>query len=168
MKAEANKEFINEAVFIDRSPDNFGLILSHLRNVADSISTSSRTRKVAMQRLLRTESIREVNIPIPTDRAKLRDLFIEARYFQIRELEKVLCGNDLFTWLASMVGGSRSANPFIAAAQSLQAVRRSLLATGGLGFVIGSQNESFTDQVKDVFRNVYSVLTGQAKPNSTN
>lgn len=155
VKAEANKELVAEAVFIDRSPDNFGLILAHLRNVADSISTTNSRKKVAVQRMLRTDPGQEVNIQIPIDKAKVRDLFIEARYFQIHELEAAICNSDFFTWLASLMGGSGSANPFNVAAQSLQVVQRSLLATGGVGFVIGSQNESFMDQVKGIGKNLF-------------
>ena len=162
LKAEANQEFINESVFIDRSPDNFGLILAHLRNVADSITTVRSKKYAYLQRLVKNEPDREVNIQIPTDRAKQRDLFIEARYFQIRELEKTLCSYDFFTWIASSASGS--GNPFNVANQWLQGVRRSLMATGGVGFLVGSQNESFMDQVKHTFQNIYATVTGHPQP----
>lgn len=162
LKAEANKELINEAVFIDRSPDHFGLILAHLRNVADSITTSSSKKTAALQRLLRKDTVHEVNIQIPTDRAKQRDLFVKARYFQIKELESTLCSYDFFTWFASTASGS--GNPFNVATQCLQNIRRSLFATSGIGFLVESQNESFTDQVKSTFQNMYAILTGKPLP----
>lgn len=159
LKAEANKELINEAVFIDRSPENFGLILAHLRNVADSITTTSSKGKAVLNRVLLKDQLQEVNIQIPTNRAKQQDLFIEARYFQIKELEKMLCSYDLYTWITSTASGS--GNPFNVANQWLQAIRRYLFATGSVGFLVGSQNESFVDQCKHTFKNVYGTISGQ-------
>ena len=40
-RAEANKELTQEAVFIDRDPKHFGMILSYLRNKADGLSKTS-------------------------------------------------------------------------------------------------------------------------------
>jgi hypothetical protein len=158
--AEANKELTNGAIFIDRDPGQFGLILSHLRNVADSVTMLTSRKKAAVKRLFSSGGENEVNIQIPTDQAKMRELFVEARYFKIRELEKVLCSHDFFTWVSSVVGGQGSANPFHVATQWLQMIRRTLVATGGVGLVIGSQNESLTDDIKSTLGNVYRTATG--------
>ena len=44
-RAQANKEFVkgDSAIFIDRDPSHFGLILQHLRNVADGSSRYAMT-----------------------------------------------------------------------------------------------------------------------------
>lgn len=160
VKAEANNELTNGAIFIDRDPAQFGLILSHLRNVADSITMITGRKKAAVHRLFSSGGENEVNIQIPTDQAKMRELFVEARYFKIKELEKVLCSRDFFTWVASMVGGKGSANPFHVATQSLQMVRRALVATGGVGLVIGSQNESLIDDIQSTLGNFSKAVTG--------
>lgn len=160
LKAEANNELTNGAIFIDRDPAQFGLILSHLRNVADSITMVKSRKHAAIQRLLSKGVENEVNIQIPTDQAKMRDLFVEARYFKITELEKVLCSYDFFTWIASVIGGQSSANPFHVAAQSLQVARRALLATSGVGILVGSQNESLVDDIQNTIGNIFKTITG--------
>lgn len=154
LRAEANEELIKSAVFVDRDPTHFGLILQHLRNVADSITLSSSTDKNAWLRLI-TKSKNEVNIQIPENIPKLRELFVEARYFKIKELEDALSGYDLFTWLASVISGQGTANPFHVAVQAIKMARRTLLTTGGLGILIGAQNEALVSTVKDTIGSAY-------------
>lgn len=142
LKAEANNEFVKGAVFVDRDPAQFPTILQHLRNVADSITLSSHS----MQNLnvLTAYSQREVNIQIPQDTAQLRELFVEARYYQIKELEALLCTYDWGSWLASLFGGSTT-NPFHQALQVAKTARATLLTTSGLGILIGgAQNDWWT------------------------
>eukprot|EP00980_Cylindrotheca_fusiformis_P007832 scaffold1669_cov129-Cylindrotheca_fusiformis.AAC.43 len=160
LKAEGNNELADGAIFIDRDPAQFGLILAHLRNVADSISMMSSRKKAAVSRLFSNEVKNEVNIQIPKDHAKMRDLFVEARYFKIKELQDVLCSYDIFTWVASMLGGQGSANPFHVAAQSLQFARRALLTTGGVGILVGSQNDSLVDNIQNSIGNFLRIITG--------
>lgn len=157
LKAEANNELIKGAVFVDRDPTHFGTILQHLRNVADSITLSSTTNKNAWLNLL-SSSRNEVNIQIPESRARLRELFIEARYFKIKELEDVLAGYDLYTWLASVVSG-KATNPFHSALNALKVARRTLLTTGGLGILIGAQNEALLSDISSAVSAGYSWIT---------
>jgi hypothetical protein len=157
-KAEANQEFMKNAVFVDRDPTHFGLILQHLRNVADSITLSSTANKNAWLRLISNPK-NEVNIQIPENTSNLRELFVEARYFRIKELEDALSGYDLFTWVASVISGQGAANPFHVAVNAIKMVRRTLLTTGGLGILIGSQNESLVSTVQETMGSVYGWAT---------
>lgn len=159
LKAEANNEFIKGSVFVDRDPAHFGTILQHLRNVADSITLSSTTNRKSWLNLL-SSSKNEVNIQIPQNRAKLRELFIEARYFKIKELEDVLSGYDWYTWLASVINGGAT-NPFHSALEAVKLVRRTLLTTGGLGILIGTQSEEFMGEISKVASAAYTWLTSR-------
>jgi hypothetical protein len=145
---------MKNAVFVDRDPTHFGLILQHLRNVADSITLSSTTNKNAWLRLI-SNSKNEVNIQIPENTSKLRELFVEARYFRIKELEDALSGYDLFTWVASVISGQGVANPFHVAFNAIKMARRTLLTTGGLGILIGTQNDSLVSTVQETMGSVY-------------
>eukprot|EP00980_Cylindrotheca_fusiformis_P007833 scaffold1669_cov129-Cylindrotheca_fusiformis.AAC.44 len=154
LKAEANEELIKGAVFVDRDPTHFGLILQHLRNVADSITLSRPANKNAWLRLI-SRSKNEVNIQIPEDITKLRELFVEARYFKIKELEDALSGYDLFTWVASVISGKGTANPFHVAVNAMKMVRNTLLTTGSLGVLIGAQNEELVNSIKESISSAY-------------
>jgi hypothetical protein len=158
LKAEANNELMKNAVFVDRDPTHFGLILQHLWNVADSITLSSTANKNAWLRLISNPK-NEVNIQIPENTSNLRELFVEARYFKIKELEDALSGYDLFTWVASVISGQGAANPFHVAVNAIKMVRRTLLTTGGLGILIGSQNESLVSSVQETMGSVYGWAT---------
>ncbi|CAJ1934124.1 unnamed protein product [Cylindrotheca closterium] len=160
LRAEANNELIKGAVFVDRDPTHFGSILQHLRNVADSITLSSAKNRNAW--LNRFSSPRtEVNIQIPGDTAKLRELFIEARYFKIKELEDVVSGYDWWSWLASLLNGGAT-NPFHSALQAVKIARRTLLTTGGLGILIGAQNEALWSEVTAAAKTAYAWITSRA------
>lgn len=160
LKAEANKEFIKGAVFVDRDPVHFGSILQHLRNVADSITLSSTNNQ---NKWLNPLSFfrKEVNIQIPENTAKLRELFIEARYFKIKELEDVISGYDWFSWLASLINGG-AANPFHSALQAVKMARRALLTTGGLSILIGAQNDALRSEVTAAATAAYAWITSWA------
>ena len=85
IRAEANKEFTNGcAVFIDRDPTHFSLILQHLRNKADSVNVYS-----SMSKFSYLNKYGQVLVQIPKDKGELRDLFVEARHYKIKELEDV-------------------------------------------------------------------------------
>ncbi|CAJ1969300.1 unnamed protein product [Cylindrotheca closterium] len=153
LKAEINNELVKGAVFVDRDPTHFGTILQHLRNVADSI-TMAHAAKNRFNPFTTPKT--EVNIQIPGDTAKLRELFIEARYFKIKELEAVLCGYDWWSWLASLLSGGAT-NPFHSALQAAKIARGTLLTTSGLsglGILIGAQRKRSSD----------SEATAAAKP----
>eukprot|EP00980_Cylindrotheca_fusiformis_P002548 scaffold600_cov68-Cylindrotheca_fusiformis.AAC.6 len=156
LKAEANEEFIKGAVFVDRDPTHFGLILQHVRNVADSITLSRPTANKNVWLRLISRFKNEVNIQIPEDMTKRRELFVEARYFKIKELEDALSGYDLFTWVAIVISGKGTANPFHVAVNAMKTVRNILLATGSLGVLIGAQNEELVNSIKESISSAYA------------
>jgi hypothetical protein len=156
--AEANQEFTNGAVFIDRDPAQFGLILQHLRNRADMVSSHSMSQKYWKKN--------QVLIQFPQDKGKARDLFVEARYFQIKELVDSLCHHDLYTQIAAWIGGG-SVNPFHAASETIQTVRRAIFATGGIGMIMGSQNGDLMNDIKALMGNLTGKATGRMKEASS-
>jgi hypothetical protein len=101
LRAAANQEFTSEgnAVFIDRDPAQFRLILQHLRNHADSLDHNN-IIKCGVGRAGPLENkftgsfkkgYRTLMIQIPKDRGEMQELFVEARHYQIKELEDALC-----------------------------------------------------------------------------
>ena len=158
IRAEANKEFTNGcAVFIDRDPTHFSLILQHLRNKADSVNVYS-----SMSKFSYLNKYGQVLVQIPKDKGELRDLFVEARHYKIKELEDVLCKYDTYTQLANILGGE-GGNPFHTASQVLMTVRRALLATGGVGVLLGTQNEELMEDVKEFFSELNLWVRGGKK-----
>jgi hypothetical protein len=170
LRAEANKEFTHggEAVFIDRDPAQFGLILQHLRNEAaglkDTAAKLCNATKAAVssnagsngRSLHLTRSPRKNGstlIQIPEDQAKMRELFVEARHYQIKELEAILCQRSLFIQLASFMG--KGSNPFAEASQMLANLRRAFLASSGIGIFVGR------DSVGDWLNDVKALVLGQ-------
>ena len=85
-------------------------------------------------------------------------MFIEARYFKIKELEDVLAGYDLYTWVASVVSGGAT-NPFHSALNAVKMARRTLLTTGGLGILIGVQNEALLNELSSAASAAYNWLS---------
>ncbi len=168
-KAEANQEFFKGAVYIDRDPTYFHLILQHLRNRADlmhlrydtaSPRFSAKARNVLFNK-------RDVLIQIPDKKDALRDLYVEARYFKINELEHLLCAMDWHTRFASWFG-SGATNPFYAASQTITATRNALVATSGIGIAFGAQNQELVDNVKGIFRDVVALVRGDKDDQANN
>jgi hypothetical protein len=162
-QAEANQEFYKGAVYIDRDPTYFHLILQHLRNRADLMSCNSRWTPINPRLSEKAHKIlfkkKDVLIQIPEKKDALRDLYVEARYFQIGELESLLCAMDWHTRFASWFG-TGATNPFYAASQAVTAARSALLATSGVGIAIGAQNQEVVENIKGFFRDVYAVVQG--------
>jgi hypothetical protein len=159
-RAEANQEFMkgSSAIFIDRDPGNFGLILQHLRNQADNVSRFPSHDYFNIKH--------QVLIQVPKDKDVLRDLFVEARHYQIKELEDMLCSYDIMTRIASFFGGG-SGNPFHAVTGAINNARRALMASGGVGVFMGSQNEDFMEDAKGLLKDVGNFVMGRKNDSST-
>jgi hypothetical protein len=172
LKAEANQEFTNGAVFIDRDPTYFHLILHHLRNRADMLHNpnSLMSAKRAMfsrafpEKAHKVFKKKDVLIQVPEKKEAVRDLYVEARYFNIEELESLLCSVDWYTRFAQFFGSGAS-NPFYAASQAITTARRALVASSGLGIVLGTQNEDMMNNIKGLFSDAIALLSG--KPNDS-
>lgn len=172
LQAEANQEFTKGAVFIDRDPTYFHLILQHLRNRADMMhyprSFQSSSKYAIFSRAMpdKAKTIfrkRDVLIQLPEKKEAVRDLYVEARYFQIAELEALLCSLDWYTRAAQWFGSGAS-NPFYAASQAITTARRALVASSGFGIVLGAQNEELVKNIKGLLSDFVTLFTG-GKPN---
>jgi hypothetical protein len=153
-RAQANQEFMKggSSIFIDRDSANFGLILQHLRNKADNV------RRFPSHTYFKIKQ--QVLIQVPKDKDVLRDLFVEARHYQIKELEDMLCSYDIMTRIASVFGGG-SGNPFHAVTGAINNARRALMASGGVGVFLGAQNDDFMAEVKGLLKDVGNVVQGR-------
>ena len=159
--AEANQEFFKGAVYIDRDPTYFHLILQHLRNRADLMHLRYETANPRFSAKARSVLFnkRDVLIQIPEKKDALRDLYVEARYFKIIELEHLLCAMDWHTRFASWFG-SGATNPFYAASQTITAARNALVATSGIGIALGTQNQELVENIKGMFQDVVALVRG--------
>ena len=94
-RAEANNEFIGgTAVFIDRDPTHFPLILNHLRNKVEGLSYySSGKSKVVAKHKYSTDYY----VQLPKDLEALRDIYVEATHYRIPELESASCKQNFIT-----------------------------------------------------------------------
>lgn len=184
VEAECNQEFTKGgAVFIDRDPQYFHLILQHLRNRADQIHRTTRTSSHGLYQMASGSSSstttssttlasvlkakkkllgkKDVLIQLPKETEALRDFYVEVRYFQIRELEALLCSKDWYTRIASLFGSNGMSNPFTAASEAITTARRALLASSGFGLLVGTQNDELKDNVKGFFGDMQKLWRGE-------
>jgi hypothetical protein len=125
-RAEANQEITkNGAVFIDRDPEHFNFILKYLRNRMEADWSP-------LQSILQQQKQKyKLQQTLPEDNKKLRELYIEAQFYQITELKDSICESS---WLANLMGiFSKSGNPFDAASKFLSQLRAGLMAFGAVG-----------------------------------
>mmetsp|Transcript_12789 Transcript_12789/g.28299 ORF Transcript_12789/g.28299 Transcript_12789/m.28299 type:complete len:276 (-) Transcript_12789:107-934(-) len=129
-RAEKNAELTQggKAVFIDRDPTHFGLILQHLRNTADGLSYNSMSRYIPGKH---ASKIPDTTVRLPTDRGKLRDVYMESTFYDVQELRNSACGQSMLAWFFTNIRGS-SSNPFDEAAKLMARLKRGLIATVGL------------------------------------
>jgi hypothetical protein len=133
--AEANTEVLhNGAIFIDRDPKHFGIILQHLRNRVEMLSyySQGQTKIVPMA----SKAFTDTYIQLPEDDAILRDLYLEATYFRIPELQAALYEKNWFVKIMSMFSGGK--NPFDMATRWLAWLRGALITFGSLGTIGGT------------------------------
>lgn len=134
-KAEANKEITAEgAIFIDRDPQHFGMILGYLRGRIDV--DKSKNKKSALK-LFSDHYTR------PKDPKLLQELYAEASHFQIPELENALCNSSYWSIVVSTFSGG-GGNPFKTASDLLVRIRASLIAMGTVGTVAFTSNQDWT------------------------
>lgn len=142
-RAEANQELFvkggSTAVFVDRDPTYFPLILNHLRNKVEGLSYYSASSKAKKSVLAKTSTVtktREYHVQLPKDISALRDIYVEATHYRIPELEQASCKQNFMVTLVNFFGGSGGgANPFDQASRLFQVTRRTLVAMGSVGTV---------------------------------
>jgi BTB/POZ domain len=150
-RAEANQEFTHggRAVFIDRDPTHFPLILNHLRNKVSGLTYYS-TRKSGL-RASNTRKSRDYHVQLPKDLNQLRDIYVEAQHYRIEELRAASCEQNVIVTILSALGGGGS-NPFDQATKLFQNLRLGLLTFGGVSTVaIGSQNTDMKKTMTTLF-----------------
>ena len=139
-RVESNPDLINKgAIFVDRDPTHFGLILQYLRNKSEGISQKNSNKMIPGS----------VKMGLPKNNIVLREIYYEAVYYGIEEIQTSVCGKSFVAWCFSMV---TKANPFESASKLLARMRAALAATIGL---IGVSNmnaviDSFPDSVKEI------------------
>jgi hypothetical protein len=133
--AEANTEVLhNGAIFIDRDPRHFGVILQHLRNRVEMLSYYTQGQSKIMP--MTNKAFTETYIQLPEDDAILRDLYLEATYFRIPELQASLYAKNWFVKVMSVFSGGK--NPFDMATRWLAWLRGILITFGSLGTIGGT------------------------------
>mmetsp|Transcript_32562 Transcript_32562/g.66477 ORF Transcript_32562/g.66477 Transcript_32562/m.66477 type:complete len:331 (+) Transcript_32562:49-1041(+) len=160
MRAEKNCETTPEsnAIFVDRDPKHFGMILNHLRNRADGIHLPSTSRSMlnlakptatgknqgrpgrnakSMLRGLTPTSHAlspESHIHLPKDSLILAEMYFEAVHYQIPELSDRICSKQGLTRIFQFFG---SQNPFQMAATAMVTGKRMLAVMGTLATGLG-------------------------------
>jgi BTB/POZ domain len=117
-RAEANCEFNGGAVFIDRDPTHFGVILTFLRNKTEGIAYNSR---FSAKDCHKTLAHKPKYVRLPNDQGVLQDLYVEACHYKIFDLQKQLCEASIVTSVFSYFGGG--GNPYQQASDFFKRLR---------------------------------------------
>jgi len=126
-RAEANQgaTLKNGAVFIDRDPEHFGFILKHLRNHMEE-STVRDMHMTSLPALTKTYANK------PDEGGKvLRELFVEASYYKIPELQKA--SSQLGFLSKILYAFNHNMNPIDSAAKLAARINATLITIGSLG-----------------------------------
>jgi hypothetical protein len=133
-RAEANGELVKDggsAVFIDRDPTHFGIVLMFLRNRVEGVAYNTKFNKLTGAKKL---SPAPKYVRLPNDKPDvLQDLYVEATHYRIQPLMKQLCEASLLTMIFNRFG--QGGNPFDQAGSFFKYLKRAsaltLVGTGG-------------------------------------
>ena len=147
LRAEANLEYAadNNAVFIDRDPKHFGVILAYLRNRADGLvgSSDAAATTSSLVRFGRKQQSNTTNvatsptssfkytssIQLPTDSTLLSEMYIESMHYNIPEMTDLICSRQMLTRIFNLFGSN---NPFQLAGSAYANMKRLLVLFGGV------------------------------------
>ncbi|CAE6972554.1 BCAT2 [Symbiodinium sp. CCMP2592] len=121
-RAETNEDLANDgAIFVDRDPKHFPIILNHLRMKAEG--------REIFQNPCKWVQGKSHAPMLPRDTADLRDLLVEAEHYGLPELRKRILSKRKLARLFSVMAGS-SGNPFDSATRVLMTIRNTTLLLG--------------------------------------
>ena len=146
LRAEANLEYASDnAVFIDRDPKHFGVILAYLRNRADGLvgSSDAAATTSSLVRFGRKQQSNTTNvatsptssfkytssIQLPTDSTLLSEMYIESMHYNIPEMTDLICSRQMLTRIFNLFGSN---NPFQLAGSAYANMKRLLVLFGGV------------------------------------
>ncbi|KAL3918619.1 MAG: hypothetical protein SGARI_007418 [Bacillariaceae sp.] len=139
--AEAQGEFTysdGKAIFVDRDPTHFPLILTYLRNKVEGIAYNDKSiKQTAMaggvKKFVTLKSAKHPQyVRLPQDQGTLQDLYVEATHFGLHQL----CHTSFMVTVASWFGGG--GNPFLQANEALKSLRRTFFAVAGTTSIMGA------------------------------
>lgn len=148
LRAESNLEYAGDAVFIDRDPKHFDVILAYLRNRADGLLIGSSDAAATSSSLLRLGKKQSNTLPsppspfnytstiqLPSDSKLLSEMYIESIHYQIPEMQDLICSRQVLTRIFNLFGSN---NPFQLAGSAYANMKRLLVLFGGVMTGAGS------------------------------
>jgi hypothetical protein len=169
-RAEANSEITRDgAVFIDRDPKHFSFVLQFLRNKAhveassnqyyfskkNLSSSGSNATNLALQ--LKRALVGDT-LSLPKDSKVLSELYQEAAYYRISELQDAICTQGYAAGFYRMFGGS--GNPFASAAKLFSRAKAAFIAMGSIGGLHFSTNEDSRNAMMETIQSATLILSG--------
>ena len=114
-------------VFIDRDPELFPYILTFLRNRVEGLSLANAAANVAnLQR----------HVHLPNERRKLRDLYVEAKFFGLEDLQEDIRESNVFTSILGPLLGGR--NPFDQVNNIIMNAQKLVVGVGGVATTVAT------------------------------
>jgi hypothetical protein len=140
VRAEQNHEILrNGAVFIDRDPEHFPILLKYLRNRVEYNTLKNQVDKTSLKRIVKSY------IDLPTDPKVLRELYIEAVFYRMKDLQDMLKDTSIFVQMASVLTktAGTTTNPFDWIIKFWAQVRTMLVGMSVVGgsYFVAVQNE---------------------------
>jgi hypothetical protein len=140
VSAELNHDLLrNNTIFIDRDPEYFPILLKYLRNRVEYESMQSHVDKASLKKIVKSF------IDLPSDPKVLRELYVEAVYYHMKDLQSMLKDTSVLVHMASVISKTTGANgnPFDWIIKFWSQLRAMLVATSvvGGGYIVAVQNE---------------------------
>ena len=139
VRAEQNHEIVrNGAVFIDRDPEHFPILLKYLRNRVEYETLRNYVDKTALKRIVKSF------IDLPSDPKVLRELYIEAVFYRMKDLQDTLKDTSVLVQMASVISQTTgTGNPFDWIIKFWSQLRGLLVGMSVVGgsYMVAVQNE---------------------------